>query len=206
MRSPDRFRGCLVGGAAGDALGYAVEFKKEEEIFGTYGPAGITRYANGRGLISDDTQLTMFTAAGLLLGTPEYSSVIFEGYPYFLAEAYRDWYRTQTEEYPLKHPAVKLSEIPDLFSRRAPGNTCLSALETYASGGGYGSIKNRVNHSKGCGGVMRVAPIGLYFCDSPFSIEESDRLGAQAAAVTHGHSLGFLPAAVQCHIIRKLVE
>ena len=206
MRSLDRFRGCLVGGAAGDALGYAVEFKKEEEIFGTYGPAGITRYANGRGLISDDTQLTMFTAAGLLLGTPEYSSVIFEGYPYFLAEAYRDWYRTQTEEYPLQHPAVKLSEIPDLFSRRAPGSTCLSALETYASGGGYGSNKNRVNHSKGCGGVMRVAPIGLYFCDSPFSIEESDRLGAQAAAVTHGHSLGFLPAAVQCHIIRKLVE
>ena len=26
MRNIDRFRGCLIGGAAGDALGYAVEF------------------------------------------------------------------------------------------------------------------------------------------------------------------------------------
>ena len=68
MRNPDKFKGCLVGGAAGDALGYAVEFKNENAIFSAYGPDGITRYANGRGLISDDTQMSMFTAAGLLLG------------------------------------------------------------------------------------------------------------------------------------------
>ena len=46
----------------------------------------------------------------------------------------------------------------------------------------------------------------LYFCDSPFSIEESDRLGAEAAAITHGHSLGFFPAALLCHIVRRLAE
>ena len=33
----DRFRGCLVGGAAGDALGYPVEFQHEEEIRSRYG-------------------------------------------------------------------------------------------------------------------------------------------------------------------------
>lgn len=33
MRNIDKFRGCLIGGAAGDALGYAVEFKREDEIF-----------------------------------------------------------------------------------------------------------------------------------------------------------------------------
>ena len=53
---------------------------------------------------------------------------------------------------------------------------------------------------------MRVAPIGLYFCDSPYSSLDSDRLGAEAAALTHGHELGWLPAAVLVHMIRRLVE
>ena len=206
MRSPDKFKGCLVGGAVGDALGYAVEFRSENSIFSLYGPEGIRRYDGEKGLVSDDTQMTLFTAAGLLLGTPEYSCGVFEGYPWFLALAYRDWYGTQTESYPLKHPSVKLAELPELFSRRAPGNTCLGSLGIFSSRGKYGSVQNRINHRKGCGGVMRAAPIGLYFCDSPFPIEQSDQLGAEAAAITHGHSLGFLPAALQSHIIRRIVE
>lgn len=44
MRNIDKFRGCLIGGAAGDALGYAVEFKREDEIFSEYGKKGITEY------------------------------------------------------------------------------------------------------------------------------------------------------------------
>ena len=42
MRNQDKFRGCLIGGAAGDALGYAVEFMREDEIFRKYGMDGIT--------------------------------------------------------------------------------------------------------------------------------------------------------------------
>ena len=45
MRDIDKFRGCLVGGAAGDALGYAVEFLREEQIFSKYGDKGITEYS-----------------------------------------------------------------------------------------------------------------------------------------------------------------
>ena len=33
MRDVNKFRGCLIGGAAGDALGYTVEFMREESIF-----------------------------------------------------------------------------------------------------------------------------------------------------------------------------
>ncbi len=71
MRNQDKFRGCLLGGAAGDALGYAVEFKQESRIFSQYGERGITEYElrNGVAQISDDTQMTLFTATGLLIGT-----------------------------------------------------------------------------------------------------------------------------------------
>ena len=68
----DKIRGSLVGGAVGDALGYAIEFWGEEQIFGKYGERGITEYEldsfTGKALISDDTQMTLFTANGLFVG------------------------------------------------------------------------------------------------------------------------------------------
>jgi ADP-ribosylglycohydrolase len=70
----------------------------------------------------------------------------------------------------------------------------------------YRLIERPSNRSKGCGGVMRVAPIGLFFCDRPLSIDYSDRIAAEAAAITHGHELGWLPAAALAHIIRRLAE
>jgi ADP-ribosylglycohydrolase len=206
MRTIDKFKGCLVGGAAGDALGYAVEFKNENAIFAAYGPEGITKYANGRGLISDDTQMSMFTAAGLLLGAQRYLSGGFAGYPYYIALSYEDWYGTQTAEYPLKNTYVPLARMPEMFSRRAPGNTCLASLAHFHESHEYGTIENRINHSKGCGGVMRSAPVGLFFAGTAIPVWESDIIGAQSAAITHGHSLGWLPAALQAHIVRRLAE
>lgn len=61
-------RGCLIGGAAGDALGYAVEFLPEQAIVHKYGETGIIRYdrANNIARVSDDTQMSLFTADALL--------------------------------------------------------------------------------------------------------------------------------------------
>ena len=65
-----RFRGCLLGGAVGDALGYPIEFQKESEIFRRYGKDGIRelRQAGRPALVSDDTQMTLFAANGIILG------------------------------------------------------------------------------------------------------------------------------------------
>jgi len=58
VASRDRFLGCLLGGAVGDALGAAVEFSSRAAILETFGPDGITDYApiyGGLGRITDDT-------------------------------------------------------------------------------------------------------------------------------------------------------
>ena len=201
MRSQDRFRGCLLGGAAGDALGYPIEFIGETQIFRRYGPGGITAYdlQDGIALISDDTQMTLFTANGLLLARASGAS-----YSDAMWHCCQDWLRTQETKY---SPAIRpryawLGNIPELYSPRAPGNTCLSALRTDQTR----SVQMPVNNSKGCGGVMRVAPIGLYFNDRDVSIEEICRLGAEASAITHGHLLGWMPAAAFVQIIHEVAE
>ena len=205
MKDIDKYRGCLIGGAAGDALGYAVEFLDEATILKRYGEKGITEYdlVNGVAEISDDTQMTLFTANGLLLGTTRgMTRGIMGSYPSYIAFCYKDWLRTQYEKYPLKeeYPYSWLINIPELFSRRAPGNTCLIAIEN----GANGTIDEPINQSKGCGGVMRVAPIGLYFETIRRTIDEIDMIGAEAAAITHGHELGYISAAGLVHIIQLL--
>ena len=203
-RSLDRIRGCMIGGACGDALGYPVEFKQYEAILEQYGASGITSYskdpASGIALFSDDTQMSLFTAIGLLYGQTRSALSGISSQPrYYVYLAYLDWLETQrgTDH---EERICWLSDVKELWSCRAPGATCLDAL----SSGEQGSTEHRINHSKGCGGVMRVAPvgIGLRFQDD----RTADIEGAEIAALTHSHSLGFMPAAFLTHVIKHLVS
>lgn len=205
----DKIRGSLFGGAVGDALGYPVEFLDEDRIFSKYGESGIREYeldgTSGKALISDDTQMTLFTANGILLADTRVSTWGIGGND--IAMSYLDWLRTQemTFEESRNQPRGYtkgciswLADVPELYSRRAPGNTCLSALRQYK--------KDEIpqNDSKGCGGIMRVAPLALK--NYPYAqIRVIDQMGAEIAEITHKHSLGYMPAAVLVHIISRIV-
>lgn len=212
--SLDKFKGCLIGGAAGDALGYEIEFWGNHQIFDTYGPQGIQEYElnYGEALISDDTQMTLFTAVGLLneaaksVENEKYSMLPLLG----IWDAYYEWYQmqyngihTKSDPKVLKRRKTWLFHILELRERRAPGMACMGSLR----GKIPGSIEDPINNSKGCGGVMRVAPVGLFFNRFPEKedrIAEVNYIAAGAAALTHGHPLGYLTAAVLAHIVNRI--
>jgi ADP-ribosylglycohydrolase len=196
MSTPDlraRIRGCLLGGAVGDALGAPVEFMGLAEIRARFGADGIRDFAPayGRiGAITDDTQMTLFTAEGLFLAWRRSWTYGFSHAPSMIHAAYMGWFKTQGGHAPWASGsgAEGLLALPELHSRRAPGATCLAALGAARR---YGDVA--VNDSKGCGGVMRVAPCGLFTPCAP-TPEAAFRLGCDAAALTHGHASGILPA------------
>lgn len=170
----NKFRGCLIGGAIGDALGYQIEFKKNIKN------REVTKYLNDKGIISDDTQMTLFTANGLLWRE---TRLAMKGVAPKLEDAvyyaYLDWLETQ-DKYKIIHNKVTwLKDIKELNIERAPGITCVGVL----SSGKCGSLKYQINDSKGCGGVMRVAPLGL----SARTPKLAGEYGAKIAAITHGH-------------------
>ena len=209
MRTRDRIRGSLMAGAAGDALGYAVEFMSRGSILAKYGFRGIAKFnltREGKALISDDTQMTLFTACGMLMGvTRGYMRGIGGRPEKYVDQAYLDWYYTQTGKN--SRPSVTwLRNLPELAHRRAPGNTCLSACESLFQG------KEVHNNSKGCGGIMRVAPMALLMAGywargkCPYHVFEMDEAGAEVAAVTHKHPLAFLPAAMLTHLIFRVIS
>jgi ADP-ribosylglycohydrolase len=200
-RTRGHFRGCLLGGAVGDALGAAIEFKTLPEIRQEFGPAGLRDFgiAYGRaGAITDDTQMTLFTAEALLraehcrLRDPECRPVEVAWH------AYLRWMRTQGE-------VVQPRGLPDedgwlvgvrgLHARRAPGTTCLTALRK----GRMGSPERPLNDSKGCGGVMRAAPAG-------FAPGQPFQLGCELAALTHGHPTGWLAAGTLAQLVHEVAE
>ncbi len=95
-----RYRGCLLGGAVGDALGASVEFLSLGEIRARFGAAGIRDYAPayGRiGAITDDTQMTLFTAEGLLRAHNRGTQKGIVHTPTVVHHAYLRWLETQSE-------------------------------------------------------------------------------------------------------------
>ncbi len=206
----DCIRGCLMAGAAGDALGYTVEFMSRDAILAKFGSSGITQFEldrSGKVLVSDDTQMTLFSANGLLMGLTRGYMRGVGGVPEgYVRYAYLDWYYTQgRKDEERRIPCTWLRDLPELAHRRAPGNTCLSACEAMLN---FREVKN---NSKGCGGIMRVAPMALLAAgylsrEQPFySVARMDAAGAEIARVTHKHPLGFLPAAMLTHLLYKLV-
>ena len=176
----DRIRGSLVGGAIGDALGYQIEFEVGIK------PKQVTKFKNDKGIFSDDTQMTLFTACALLWRETRWTN---RGIAMLPPEAiylgYLDWLGTQQKA--LEHQSVSwISGIPELSILREPGMTCIEVL----SSGKAGTLGEPINDSKGCGSVMRIAPIGLF-------IALEDKVGefsAMSCALTHGHPLAILSA------------
>ncbi len=199
----DRVAGCLLAGACGDALGAPVEFLDLEQIRRRYGPRGIRDFAPayGRaGAITDDTQMTLFTAEGCLRAWGRGTEKGICHPPSVVSHAYLRWLRTQ-EETPSEGQSAGMDGwligLKQLWSRRAPGNTCLSALRACRRFG-----QEAENDSKGCGGVMRVAPAGL----AGFSggAEGAFDIGCDVARLTHAHPSGYLAAGFQAAVIALL--
>jgi ADP-ribosyl-[dinitrogen reductase] hydrolase len=142
----DRYRGCLLGLACGDALGGPVEFKSRQWIAERY-PNGVRDFVGGGwlslepGEITDDTQLTLAMARSLVKGGPLDMNDVAA---YFL-----EWHHSQPKDQGnLTRAALHLLDSGKPWSQAGE-----IARDTGASGGA------------GNGSVMRCAPAALRFAN-----------------------------------------
>ncbi|MGB3440189.1 MAG: ADP-ribosylglycohydrolase family protein [Actinophytocola sp.] len=216
MIDDDRFLGCVLAGAVGDALGAPVEFLTIEAIRHRFGPDGTTGYEEaygGRGTITDDTQMTLFTLEGLIRGHRGEHDDRFVArnsrYSAPMQHAYQRWLHTQGMEPRWADNGGVFATKPEpdgwlitnrgLFAMRAPGNTVTRALRAFSLGKPRGSFDNRLNDSKGCGAVMRAAPYAL-LGDDAFAFAVGNGL------LTHGHPSGYLSAGALAHLVHLLLH
>lgn len=181
---------CLLGGAIGDSLGAEIEFSPLHRILETF-PEGFDRlppYDGIEGAITDDTQMTLFTAEGLIRAAAARCDAVGP-----VHDALLRWFRTQGGTPRLPVDTAGLFEDQRLHSRRAPGRTCLSALRAARRRG-----EPADNPSKGCGTIMRVAPVAFL---PPLRITP---LAMATSALTHGHRTAQTAAAAWAEILHDL--
>lgn len=157
----DRFRGCLLGLAVGDALGARFEAQTAEAV--------CTRFPSVRALFdypqeeiwyTDDTQM----AIGLAEALRAEGRVIEER----LCQAF----------------------VANYVPSRGYGRGARAVLEAMEEGGDYQAVAEHYfpGGPYGNGAAMRVAPVGLFFHDNPRLVWEQARL---SALPTHRHPLGI---------------
>ncbi len=159
MRDQQQAEAILFGLALGDALGAPTEFMPLTEIKQTYGSKGIQEPPNPA-LYTDDTQMTLALTEGLLdVGLKADLDTQMSA----IGRRFVVWRN-------------------DLENHRAPGMTCIRAVERFESG--YSWREAGIANSKGCGSAMRVATIGyLYQHDEQRLREVTEASGL----ITHGH-------------------
>ena len=212
MDKKTQIAGTLLGGAVGDALGAPVEFMSRDRILDTYPPAGVCDYVDedGLGRITDDTQMALFTAEGVLRSgirplapdaplSPPMRERLFRS----MADSYRRWFLTQNRIGIDERFSAELLQSGwlishrELFAERAPGMTCLSAIGNPRFGD---RSAYPLNDSKGCGSVMRTAPIGLLLPP-----EIAFEVGCDASELTHCHRTGILAGGAMAMLIAELL-
>lgn len=202
------FYGALLGGAIGDALGAPIEFMRFEQVMGFLGIKGITDYiippGHKHALITDDTQLMMFTAEGLIRSATrahrKNKGRTLEGISIAVFRAYLRWLYTQglqTARWSSKDYDGWLVKVSRMHAYREPGVTCLTSLGK----GVMGTLEKPINDSLGCGCVMRVVPVGL--------VEEKERVfdvAIRLAAITHGNPTAYLSAGTLAYMIHQIIH
>ncbi|WP_083753915.1 ADP-ribosylglycohydrolase family protein [Actinosynnema sp. ALI-1.44] len=207
---PSKVLGTMLAGAVGDALGASIEFDSIEGIRQRYGPHGLRDYAVN-GDITDDTQMTLFTLEGLIRAHAGLRRGTAIDLTMVIQHAYQRWHHTQGTPWERCGGVfAQQSAEPDgwlitnqgLFHRRAPGSTCLASLRAFMNSGEPTTPDRRINDSKGCGGVMRAAPVA-FWSEDPAEIFD---IAVRSAALTHGHPSGFLSAGVLAVVVSELLE
>jgi len=205
-----RVRGCLLGGAIGDALGAPVESWSRRDLAERFGSKGVRQFVAQevagrpvRGRITDNTQLTLFAVEGIIRASVRTDRGL--GFTVgVLAGSYDRWLDTQLLDHPSGQRDGWLIGEQWLYSKRAAGLTSVSALASARDPNtepGMGQLA--ANESKGCGGVTRSAPFGLVLGTT---IRWQFDSAGEAAGYTHGHRTGRIGAATLAAIVGGLVR
>ncbi len=196
MRTLDGIEGSILGLAIGDALGFPAEFRRRAQIQESFGPGGLTELVavhdarwperplivgprHPPGTYSDDTQMTLALAEGLL-ETADGDAL--DARMAAIARRFVTWSRADDND-------------------RAPGNACMTGCQALARGTDWRTAG--VLGSKGCGSAMRVAPIGLLYADDHARLLE---LARAQALLTHRHDAATEGAAAAALLVALALD
>lgn len=199
------YRGCLLGMAVGDAMGYTIDSRSLREIREDYGPNGLLGYdlVNGYAEITSYTQLAAFTCNGLLLGlTRGQMTGRMAPFVKYIGLSSREWAVSQRPWGRPDKTFCWLLQQSEMCHRHCMDTRMLDTLDR----GALGSPEDPANTHQGPGGLTAAIGVGLFFDRDRADQPEIDLLGAEAVALTHGSPVAFLSGAILAHLISRVLR
>lgn len=199
------YRGCLLGLAVGDAMGYTVDSRTLAQIREDYGPNGLLGYdlVNGYAEITSYTQLAAFTCNGLLFGlTRGQMQGRMAPLVRYIGLAHREWAAGQRPWGRPQRTYCWLLQQKELCRRHCMDTWMLDTLSRET----LGTPEEPVNSFSSPAALTAAIGVGLFFDPENMEQQELDRLGAEAVALTHGSPHAFLPGALLAHLISQCLR
>lgn len=198
----ERYQGCLVGVAVGDALGQPVEFLlSENEIQKSEEKYGTDKWV---------TQLRTFLKDFQENHNGKVTEMLPNAFDYWQKGEYTD---DTTQTLLLVDSFIETATYdPDDYTKRLVkwydhgkakglGLTTGKSLELIETGTPWQVAGVGTNPSNGS--LMRTAPIGLYFRGQP---EKIDQAAAEISSITHGHQTAIEVCQMASHFISQLAN
>ena len=199
------WQGCLLGLAVGDAMGYTVNSHTLTEIREDYGPNGLQGYdpVNGYADVTSYTQLAAFTANGLLYGlTQGRIKGTMPPFINYIARSHWEWASSQTM---MDRPARTVCWVfkEKSLSRRHCLDTRMKEIVLRKQ---FGTPEERLNLMSTPSTLTAALAVGMFHDPENMDRQETDRLGMEAVALTHGDPMAFLPGAFLTHLTVSILH
>lgn len=197
----EAYRGCLLGLAVGDAMGYTVDSKSWDEICADYGPNGLLGYdlVNGTADVTSYTQLCGFMCNGLMLaairGNPELL-------PRYMAMSLREWAKSQQFRGTTEKTNCWLAQVPEMRRRHCMDTRMLDALSRDT----FGTPEKPVFRSTTPASITTAVAVGLGALPANMDGKSIGALGAQAVAFTHGDPDSFIAGAFVAYAVAAILQ
>jgi len=195
------YRGCLLGLAVGDAMGYTVEDKSWNEIQEEYGPGGLLGYdlkEEDYAPVTSHTQIAAFLCNGLLLGLARARGE----YMRWSKVALQEWVRSQQFYRDPEKSYCFLCKLPQFHRRHCRDARMMDnhRLEF------YGSMTQRKNMNNTPGAITAGIAAGMLYKPGRITPEGVGELAGELIALTHGHPETFLSGVVLSYIIAGVLH
>ena len=194
-------RGCLLGLAVGDAMGYSVDKKNWEEICTDYGPNGLLGYdlANGQADGTSYTQIAAFVCNGMILGLTRGKPDTYQRY---ITMSLQEWAKSQQFLMGANKTFCWVAQVPAMRRRHCMDTRMLDALTRET----LGTPEKPLFVSSTPGALTLGIAIGLCYDPQKMDPLQLGKLAVNATAITHGEPTSFLCAAFLAYSIAGIMQ
>lgn len=195
------YRGCLLGLAVGDALGYTVDDKSLSQIRESYGPNGLLGYDLQEAeyaMVTSYTQIAAYLGNALLLGVSRGKS----DHMRYVKLGLREWTRSQQF---YRDPEVSycwIAKCPQFRRRHCRDARMLDNLRLEA----YGTPEAPKNDNSAPGAITAAVAVGMFYNHRRLTPEQVGTLTSQIVALTHGNPEVFLTGVVLAYVITGILQ